>query len=141
MNKESCNIVFGTLQQPVGYTKHKSAYTYPTFPIDYDGNRNHKLFENARNGKFSRPEFDYMTFSRLALYGISLLHYESRLRKVLTGTGLAEIDVFAGGNQALSSVYNSFYTYLGCTHTGCVKLSGAAPNIPQPALQERVKAQ
>lgn len=29
-----------------------------------------------------------MTVSRLALYGISLLHYESRLRKALTGTGL-----------------------------------------------------
>jgi hypothetical protein len=33
-----------------------------------------------------------------------LLHYESMLRKGLTGTGLAELDVFAGGIQASSSV-------------------------------------
>jgi hypothetical protein len=62
------------------------------------------VFENASSRKFSRPEFDHMTISRLALYGISLLHYESRLRKALTGTRLAELDVFAGGNQASSSV-------------------------------------
>jgi len=45
-----------------------------------------------------------MTISRLALYGMSLLHYESRLRKALTGTGLAELEVFAGENPASSSV-------------------------------------
>jgi hypothetical protein len=63
------------------------------------------VFKNASNRKFSRPEFDHMTISKLALYlnGISLLHYES-LRKTLTGTGPAELDVFAGEIQASSSV-------------------------------------
>jgi hypothetical protein len=65
-----------------------------------------KVFGNASNRKFSRPEFDHLTVSWLvlSLNGISLLHYESMLRKALTDTGVAELDSFAGGNQASSSV-------------------------------------
>jgi len=64
------------------------------------------VFENASNRNFSRPEFENMTISRLVLQlnGLSLLHYESLLRKALTGTWPAELDVFAGRIQTSSSV-------------------------------------
>jgi hypothetical protein len=63
------------------------------------------VFENASNRKFSRPEFEHMTISRLVIWlnGLSLLLYESLLRKALTGTGPAELDVFVGRIQASSS--------------------------------------